>query len=238
MRGGGRARIAATLLGLAVLAPAPVVANDGLETTLLVKQFEAIAFSAEFGGQHRQGKIVKWDSPIRVRVRGFNAIKYIPEVQAQLRELARLSGLTIELVNWSNSAAPPNMDIVFATTTGSSQFDPTAPCRTLFHDRGYVIQRVEIYISPDDPAQRRHCIAEELTQALGLANDSTVFRNSIFNDDSRQQVLAPWDSLMIRILYDPRIRPGMNKVQALPIAREVVIDLLRRFALRRVGQQP
>lgn len=239
---GGRAlrriRLAGAGLVLAAaiaIAPRTATANDALHITLLIKQFEAIAFSAEFGGQHRTGRIVKWDGPIRVRVRGFNAIKYIAEVQAQLRELSQLTGLTIELVNWSNSAAPPNMDINFTSATGTSRFDPTAPCRTLFHDRGYVIQRVEIYIAPDDPAQRRHCIAEELTQALGLANDSTVFRNSIFNDDSRQQILAPWDTLMVRILYDPRIRPGMSKVQALPIAREVIADLLRRSALRRSG---
>ncbi len=235
------AGIAALVLVAGVLtaaAPPAARANDELETTLLIRQFEAIAFSAEFGGKHRRGRIVKWDGPIRVRVRGYNAIKYVAEVQAQLRELSRLSGLTIELVNWSNAAAPPNLDINFTTTAGSSRFDPSAPCRTLFHDRAFVIQRVEIYIAPDDADQRRHCIAEELTQALGLANDSVVFRNSIFNDDSRQQVLAPWDSLMIRILYDPRIRPGMTKVQALPIAREVVSDLLRRYALRRSGGTP
>lgn len=239
MMRGLRAGAAALAVGGAVGAGAlTAAANDNLETTLLVKQFEAIAFSAEFGGRHRVGRIVKWDGPIRVRVNGVNAVKYIPELQAQLRELARLSGLTIELVNWSNAAAPPNVDIHFVATARTSQFDPSAPCRTLFHDRNYVIQRVEIYIAPDDPAQRRHCVAEELTQALGLANDSAVFSNSIFNDDSRQQVLAPWDSLMVRVLYDPRIRPGMTKDQALPIAREVVSDLLRRYALRRVGRPP
>jgi hypothetical protein len=230
---------AALALGLVVAAaPQPAGGNDELETTLLLKQFEAIAFSAEFGGRHRIGRIVKWDGPIRVRVRGYNAVDYIPEVLAQLRELERLSGLTIELVNWSNSAAPPNLDIQFGPAPQVSRFDPTAPCRTLFHDRNFVIQRVEVYIAPDNPAQRRHCIAEELTQALGLANDSSVFTNSIFNDDSRLQVLAPWDALMLRILYDPRIRPGMTKVQALPIAREVIAGLLRRYALRRVTPRP
>ena len=78
-----------------------------------------------------------------------------------------------------------------------------------------------------------------MTKVVAFSNISeNFFRNSIFNDDSRQQVLAPWDSLMIRILYDPRIRPGMNKVQALPIAREVVTDLLRRYALRRGSAPP
>lgn len=191
--------------------------------TLLERQFEKIAFSAEYGGVHRRGRIVKWIGPIRVRIRGFNSLLYLQEVEAQLRELRMLTGLPIDLVNWSNAGLPPNLDINFtAQPAKAGLFDPTAPCRTIFHDSGFVIRRVEIFISPDNPAQRQHCIAEELTQAMGLANDSPLIANSIFNDDSRQALLAPWDTLMLRVLYDPRIRPGMTRNDAMPIVRDVI----------------
>lgn len=192
----------------------------------LARQFEAIAFSNEFGGAYRRGRIVRWDGPIRVRLEGRNPHRYRDEVQAQLDELARLSGLSIELVTWASIYNPPNMVISFSNRRGARTLDPDAPCLTLIYDRGYVIRRVEIHISPDDPRQRRHCIAEEITQALGLADDSTVLRDSIFNDASRQQELAPWDTIMVRVLYDPSIRPGMTRDQAMTRARGIIRQLL------------
>ena len=154
--------------------------------------------------------------------------------EEQLRELQALTGLPIDLVNWSNAGLPANLDINFTTLQGKAgQFDPTAPCRTVFHDRNFVIKRVEIYIAPDNPAQRRHCIAEELTQAMGLSNDSSLIANSIFNDDSRQALLAPWDTLMLRVLYDPRIRPGMSRYEAMPVVRQIIGTLLAQLPERR-----
>lgn len=199
--------------------------------SLLARQFSTIAFSAEFGGAHRRGRIVKWVSPIRVRVRGFNSVRYLEEVRQQLQELRTLTGLPIELVNWSNAALPANLDINFVVQQNNrGRFDPTAPCRTLFRDRGFVIRRVEIFIAPDNPAQRRHCIAEELTQAMGLANDSTLIPNSIFSDASRQPILTPWDRLMVRILYDPKIRPGMRQRDAMPIVHRIIAQQLARLS--------
>jgi hypothetical protein len=93
------------------------------------------------------------------------------------------------------------------------------------YDRAFVITRADIYITPEPAALRRHCIIEEITQALGLANDSTVIHDSIFNDASQRPSLAPWDALMVRVLYDPRLPPGAIKSTALPIAREVIAAL-------------
>jgi hypothetical protein len=217
-----RAMIAAlaALAFTASTAPAQDGAMPAVET--LTRQFDAIAFTNEFGGAYRRGRIVRWEGPIRVRIEGWNAHRYHEEVRAQLNELARLSGLSIELVNWASVYNPPNLVISFSTRRGSRQLDPNAPCLTLIYDRGYVIRRVEIFIAPYNAAQRRHCIAEELTQALGLADDSTVIRNSIFNDESRQPYLESWDTLMVRVLYDPAIRPGMHRSAVLPIARRII----------------
>jgi hypothetical protein len=223
-------RAAFAALCLCLLGTAPAAAQQGhagmpaQET--LARQFQAIAFSNEFGGAYRRGRIVRWNGPIRVRLEGRNTSRYRDEVQAQIDQLARLSGLSIELVTWASIYNPPNMVITFSDRRGNRTLDPDAPCLTLIYDSGYVIRRVEIQISPDDPRQRRHCIAEEITQALGLADDSTVLRDSIFNDSSRQQQIAPWDALMVRVLYDPTIRPGMTSAEAMPRARDIIGRLL------------
>lgn len=73
---------------------------------------------------------------------------------------------------------------------------------------------------------RLSCIHEEIAQGLGLANDSPLARPSIFNDDEEFALLTRQDELMLRILYNPRLRPGMTAVEARPIVREIAAGLM------------
>ena len=66
---------------------------------------------------------------------------------------------------------------------------------------------------------RQACIHEEVAQGLGLPNDSLQARPSIFNDDDEFALLTNHDELLLRMLYDPRLTPGMTEAQATPVAR-------------------
>ncbi|MGX9355207.1 DUF2927 domain-containing protein [Roseobacteraceae bacterium S113] len=68
---------------------------------------------------------------------------------------------------------------------------------------------------------RRSCVHEELAQGLGLANDSLRARPSIFNDDDEFALLTSHDELLLKALYDPRMRPGMSLEEARPIAKSI-----------------
>lgn len=73
---------------------------------------------------------------------------------------------------------------------------------------------------------RLACIHEELAQAMGLANDSPSARPSIFNDDEEFGLLTRHDELLLQMLYDPSLSPGMSAAQAAPIAREIAQQLV------------
>ncbi len=73
---------------------------------------------------------------------------------------------------------------------------------------------------------RRSCYHEEIAQGLGLANDSPTARPSIFNDDEEFALLTRHDELLLRMLYDPRLTPGMSAVEAAPIARAIAEELV------------
>ncbi len=73
---------------------------------------------------------------------------------------------------------------------------------------------------------RLSCIQEELAQGLGLANDSPDARPSIFNDDEEFALLTRQDALLLKMLYDPRLKPGMTADVAGPIARIIAAELL------------
>lgn len=80
------------------------------------------------------------------------------------------------------------------------------------YTRAFAVIRAE---HPD--LLRLSCLHEEIAQGLGLANDSPQARPSIFNDNEEFALLTPQDELMLRILYDPRLKPGMTEGQARPI---------------------
>jgi len=73
---------------------------------------------------------------------------------------------------------------------------------------------------------RTSCIHEEIAQGFGLANDSASARPSIFNDDDEFGRLTTQDELLLQILYDPRLAPGMSADDAAATVRRIATELL------------
>jgi hypothetical protein len=71
----------------------------------------------------------------------------------------------------------------------------------------------------------RSCVEEELAQAMGLPNDDASVRPSIFNDAKEFGVLTAHDELLLRVLYDPRLEPGMTPGTAMPVVRQIIAEL-------------
>ncbi|MBT0956161.1 DUF2927 domain-containing protein [Alphaproteobacteria bacterium KMM 3653] len=89
------------------------------------------------------------------------------------------------------------------------------------YDQAVVVIRSE---HPD--LLRQSCIHEEMAQGLGLANDSPRARPSIFNDDEEFALLTRHDELLLKMLYDPRLKPGMTAKTARPITTQIASELL------------
>lgn len=73
---------------------------------------------------------------------------------------------------------------------------------------------------------RQSCVHEEVAQGLGLPNDSPNARPSIFNDDEEFALLTTQDELLLRMLYDPRLTPGMTPDEARPVLRVLADELV------------
>ncbi|WP_374637477.1 DUF2927 domain-containing protein [Paracoccus sp. (in: a-proteobacteria)] len=107
--------------------------------------------------------------------------------------------------------APQNYCTVFAYSQGNSPI----------YAQAVALIRAEL-----PPRLRRSCVHEEMTQGMGLANDSPRARPSIFNDDEEFAYLTRHDELLLKILYDPRLRPGMTEAEAHPIVLQIARELL------------
>lgn len=101
--------------------------------------------------------------------------------------------------------------LVYALSEGSSST----------YTRAFAVVRAE---HPD--LLRLSCLHEEIAQGLGLANDSALARPSIFNDDEEFALLTRMDEHMLRMLYHPRLRPGMTPDEARPIVFSLASALL------------
>lgn len=69
------------------------------------------------------------------------------------------------------------------------------------------------------------CIVEEITQLLGLPNDSDEVYPSIFNDVSSDIYLSPLDYILLKMLYSPRLHAGMSLAEVEQALPAVIDDL-------------
>lgn len=87
-----------------------------------------------------------------------------------------------------------------------------------------------MYVDTNRPAQRSqlHLLREELTQALGMAKDSDLYPNSIFNSNYSVDVTmySDLDKAVIQMLYHPQMDVGLNEQQVDPILRDIVVDVI------------
>jgi hypothetical protein len=198
-----------------------------------------------------QSRLRRWDQPVRVSVRFGDSV---PEerratdrarIASFLARLSRISGHSIRMTDASPNfylfivdederrAMGPAINAILpglspAELAGITEMPISTYClvyamsagKSSSYSRALAVIRAE---HPD--LMRLSCLHEEITQGLGLANDSPTARPSIFNDDEEFALLTPMDELMVRMLYDPRLTPGMTEAEAEPIVREIAAQL-------------
>ena len=72
---------------------------------------------------------------------------------------------------------------------------------------------------------RKACIHEEIAQSLGLTNDSHFARPSIFNDDDEFATLTKFDEILLQILYDHRLYPGLSQKEASHLVSQIANEI-------------
>ncbi len=91
-------------------------------------------------------------------------------------------------------------------------------------DDGKITRALAIIRAELPPLLRLSCVHEEIAQGLGLANDSDQARPSIFNDDDEFGRLTTMDEMMLGMLYDARLKPGMDAAGARPIVSQLAAE--------------
>jgi hypothetical protein len=215
-----------------------------------VRNFKTVAFYREFDPEKREQALTRWEGPLRVALIGDVNDRTVAYGRAHLAELADLTGLDVRLTGQdianvlvilspqpferaldtyrTDYRAFFGSDRAMEAVTAQMKGEATCYARVITDEPGTVITGAMALIPTDQGRFVLHaCIIEELTQAMGLFNDSDDIRPSIFNDSSPNLMLSDHDRILLRVLYDPRLKPGMAWDEAEPVVRTIVGELRR-----------
>lgn len=213
---------------------------------------ELVDVGGSYVSRQTASELRRWDGPVTIQPvfgAGVPAARRAADsatIDAYARRLARVTGHPIRTVtaggnfpvlflNEDERRAPgailrayvPSLSDTAIRTVALMDRDVFCMVFALSDGISPVYRQAIAVIRAEHPERlRRACIHEEIAQALGLPNDSPLARPSIFNDDEEFGLLTTHDELLLNILYDPRLRPGMRAAEARPIVEAIARELV------------
>ncbi|MBR1208211.1 DUF2927 domain-containing protein [Bradyrhizobium sp. AUGA SZCCT0124] len=205
----------------------------------IVEGFLKTAFGAEYHLAGRVDRIRKYDRPVRVFADGNRADRKVQlsKVIADIR--AKVQHLDIAMTD-NNDAANVVVKLVrdrelyrtIATFYGQERakeirasLDPQ--CLSGFRkNENYEIEHSDVILTVDNgDFVFLDCAYEELLQSLGPINDTASVPWTMFNDSVSMGFFDVYDQYLLNLLYDPRIKPGMNVQEVKAALPEVLTDV-------------
>jgi len=195
----------------------------------LTDSFIEIALKREYLA-NKKTTLHRWQKPLKIFINSKQGDPSLQRkmYQIQARHLQLISGHTLSFVQ---SPLQANVFIVFTSSAemkdnalkyaeNTADLDnvlKNALCMASIesNNKSEIIRGV-ILIPVDSARQRGRlidCVVEELTQLMGLPNDSSAVYPSIFNDRSIDRYLTGLDYLLLKIAYHPLLKPGMSEAQ-------------------------
>lgn len=93
---------------------------------------------------------------------------------------------------------------------------------TYWYEENAIYDSTICYRTEIDQYTRNSVILEEIYNGLGPIQDTILRPDSIiYQNFSEPQALTPVDELILRLLYHPSIRPGMNRDECAQIIRQL-----------------
>ena len=228
-------------------------ADDLVDDFENIAFFDEYTRTASSSGRGAAGELSRWSGPVRLGIEFGASVprdqrtKDTNSITGYVNRLARITGHPIAMTKGS-----PNFHVFVAGEDDRAyvqarikQLIPTISPSELAmfgnlprsfyclviavsgsRDRNSYTRAVALIRAEHPDLVRLSCIHEEIAQGLGLPNDSPEARPSIFNDDDEFALLTNHDELLLKMLYDPRLKPGMTAEQARPVTRIIARELM------------
>ncbi|WP_157957340.1 DUF2927 domain-containing protein [Winogradskyella tangerina] len=204
---------------------------------VLEDYFKEIALKSEFGESPEV--TTKWTNTMYLYI--FGSDRFSEQASIVRQTIEKINDLTedgFEIVLTSNPAkgnafvllvekstilevAPNLFDGIDEDFVGYTEVD--------YNEITFEISKAVIYIDITEPIENQgNTIVEEVTQSLGLMNDSMWFTDSMFfqekPDSTQTKDLSKLDADLIKMLYHPYMKPGMNKAEVEKTIKRILVD--------------
>lgn len=212
---------------------------------------EYAASGGQLVARENASRLTRWQKPVQISIKfgptvsDEKQIKDRATLSKYARRLARVTGHPISTVAEGGNfrvyvlnederrAFGPELRRVVPGISAASQravlnMPRDTYCLVFARDpanSGHFEQAVAVIRGEHPDLMRTACFHEEVAQGLGLSNDSPQARPSIFNDDEEFGLLTTHDEMLLRMLYDDRMRPGMSAQQARPLITQIAAEL-------------
>ncbi|QMU63345.1 MAG: DUF2927 domain-containing protein [Flavobacteriaceae bacterium] len=206
----------------------------------LISYFNEVVMKSEY--IDNPNKVIKWKKPMCL------SIYFDEEYQGQMKAIERTinninklatDGFKIKL---SDNMLESNSILYICNFERLStlnhnfhkkindfiNYETSGVAYTEFNEDNYTIDKALIYINSEDPLGiQESTILEEITQSIGLPNDPLTYPNSIFykdksEDNNDMKEYTKMDTDIVRLLYHPKMKPGLNSKQTKRIIKKIL----------------
>ncbi|MFA3918166.1 DUF2927 domain-containing protein [Ruegeria hyattellae] len=231
----------------------PYDADDLVRNFEMIAFFDEYSqASAPLSSRRASGRLSRWSGPVRIKTE-FGASVPLARRKQDRKNVANFAGRLARLTGHPISANSrnPNFHVFVAGEDDTDfvqkrlkQIIPSIRANelALFENLPRSFYCLVVAVSGNGTPQnytravalvraehpdlvRLSCIHEEISQGLGLPNDSPAARPSIFNDDDEFALLTSHDEKLLKMLYDPRLRQGMTADEARPVMQQIALEL-------------
>jgi hypothetical protein len=206
----------------------------------IIEGFFKTAFGAEYHLAGRVDRIRKYDGPVRVFADGTPRA----DRRAQLAKVVTDIGQRIQHLDIAMAAKSEDANVIvnlvrdrdlsrtIASFYGNERakeirksLDPQ--CLSGFRkNEKFEIEHSDVILTVDSgDFVFLDCAYEELLQSLGPINDTSSVPWTMFNDEVSMGFFDVYDQYILNLLYDPRIKAGMNVQEVKDVLPAVLADV-------------
>ena len=198
----------------------------GLSVENVIRYFNEVCLNAEFVNSGDPTKLQKWITPIRYRCNGTctSADQYMLDLFTDwlntvegfpgIREAGENESANLQIYFCEEAEYMDRLGDQFAGTDGGVTF--------WYNGADEIYEAIIGYRTEVDQYIRNSVILEEIYNGLGPINDTSLRPDSvIYTDYSTPQRLSEIDELILKLLYHPNMRCGMNAAQCEEVIRQL-----------------
>lgn len=197
--------------------------------------FIDIALESEFGASRNY--VIKWVEPIKIYVEGNPSSSLMTELNNIIEELNSLmtDGTSLEIVEEKEDS---NFIIVLESgdyfiehyNIDETLVEYNWGLITVMDNEDGIIENGVMYVDiyRADHTASFHLLREELTQGLGLLQDTNQYENSIFYGKwTTTNAYAEIDRDLIWLLYREEVLPGMTEEELIEVLTPIIKEGIR-----------